>query len=172
MIFDLKITMEKKELCVLSLGSNVGDRLSFLRKAIRLIKEENSIKDISSVYETQSWGYSGSDYLNMCVLIETNMSCTKLLTSLLAIEAEIGRIREEIQYIDRVIDIDIVSYGDCIINKKDLVVPHPRMHSRNFVLLPLLEIQYKWTHPILNINIHQLFLNSEDNSLIELYGKL
>jgi 2-amino-4-hydroxy-6-hydroxymethyldihydropteridine diphosphokinase len=141
----------------LLLGSNLGDRELFLRMALRLI--ENDIAPVakaSAVYETQSWGKTDRpDYLNQVLMIKTELSAQEVLNKILAIELEMGRRREE-KWGSRTIDIDILLYGDAVINEADLVVPHPEMHNRRFTLEPLSEIAPQLVHPVLHETIKAL----------------
>jgi 2-amino-4-hydroxy-6-hydroxymethyldihydropteridine diphosphokinase len=138
----------------LLLGSNLGDRQLFLKKAIDLI--ENDIADISkasSIYETQSWGKTDApDYLNQVILLETSLSAQAILQKILNIEHLLGRQREE-KWGSRTIDIDILFYGDSVINEPGLHIPHPELHNRRFTLEPLAEIAPDFKHPVLNKSI-------------------
>jgi 2-amino-4-hydroxy-6-hydroxymethyldihydropteridine diphosphokinase len=134
----------------LSLGSNLGDRASNLRDAIAHLGTIGAVTAISSLYETepvevvdQSW------FLNCVVAIETELAPEELLRSLLAIERSMGRQRLS-QKGPRKIDIDIVLYGDEVIGRKELKIPHPAMHHRRFVLEPLAEIASEACHPLLH----------------------
>jgi len=131
----------------LLLGSNLGDRYLFLQQAIKLIEEQIvPITKKSSVYETQSWGKSDApDYLNQVILLQTNMPACLILEKILAIENVLGRRREE-KWGSRTIDIDILFYGDAIINEVNLKVPHPELHKRRFTLEPLSEIAPGFKH--------------------------
>lgn len=131
----------KQHLVYLSLGSNLGDRLNYLIQAMRLIKQNKcELTKISSIYETPSWGYLSSNrYLNCCVEIKTNHSPFELLEVLKNIERQLGREVKGV-YSDRNVDIDILRYDDISINELDLIIPHPHMYQRAFVLIPLLDI--------------------------------
>lgn len=150
----------------LLLGSNLGDRHLFLNQAIDRI--ENGIAPVlktSSVYETQSWGKTDApDYLNQVVALKTNLPAQEILQKILNIENILGRRREE-KWGSRTIDIDILFYGQAIINEPGLHVPHPELHKRRFTLEPLAEIVPDFIHPVLNKNILQI-KNELNDSLI------
>ncbi|WP_105994626.1 2-amino-4-hydroxy-6-hydroxymethyldihydropteridine diphosphokinase [Staphylococcus simulans] len=126
----------------LGLGSNVGDREAQLKAAIDLLDEQQDIEviKVSSFYETAPVGYVDQpDFLNLCIKIETELSPHEVLERGLAIEQQLHRVRKE-RWGPRTLDIDILLYGDEIIETKDLSIPHPRMTERAFVLIPLQEI--------------------------------
>ena len=127
----------------LSLGSNMGDRLEYLSKAIDKIAEIQgcNILNKSRVYETEPWGYENQEaFLNLCISIETSLSPYELLESLQAIELELDRVRK-IHWGPRTIDIDILLFDDIICEDDKLTIPHPRMSERAFVLIPLYDIE-------------------------------
>ncbi|MFA6305275.1 MAG: 2-amino-4-hydroxy-6-hydroxymethyldihydropteridine diphosphokinase [Candidatus Gracilibacteria bacterium] len=127
----------------LSLGSNLGNREFFLKKAISEIKKTAKIKKKSKIYETSPVGYKKQeDFLNMVIGIETTLSPQKLLKKLQEIEKKLGRERKT-KNGPRTIDIDILTYEDTIVDEPNLKIPHPRMHKRKFVLVPLLELSDK-----------------------------
>ncbi|MBA8762953.1 2-amino-4-hydroxy-6-hydroxymethyldihydropteridine diphosphokinase [Staphylococcus coagulans] len=126
----------------LGLGSNIGDRENQLKEAIRLLRENEAIEiiSISPIYETKPVGYTEQpDFLNLCLHIKTELSAQALLKVALNTEAELHRVRK-IRWGPRTIDIDILLYGDEVIDKTDLIVPHPRMTERAFVMIPLNDI--------------------------------
>jgi len=152
----------------LSLGSNLGDRLGFLKRGIDLISEvpELKIQKVSSVYETEPVGYAAQpDFLNLAVSILTTIDPRKLLQTLKEIEMKIGRIHRQ-RWHEREIDIDIIFYGDELVNSDELVIPHPRMHLRKFVLQPLNEIASNFVHPSRQKTVSQLLSDCPDNSQI------
>jgi len=131
----------------LGLGSNVGDRMGFLVKAQELIHMKvGVIIRKSSILETESWGFKSDPFLNQVILIETNFAPLDLLSQLNLIEKELGRFektdttRSDIEYHDRTIDIDILIYDDLKWESEQLTLPHPNMHKRDFVMIPLAEI--------------------------------
>ncbi|MVN89763.1 2-amino-4-hydroxy-6-hydroxymethyldihydropteridine diphosphokinase [Mucilaginibacter aquatilis] len=149
----------------LLLGSNLGNRQMFLQQAADYISAQvRSIQTKSGVYETQSWGKTDlPDYLNQVLLIQTQLSAEDLLNNILAIELLLGRERLE-KWGARTIDIDILFYGDEIINKPNLVVPHPELHNRRFTLEPLAEIAPNFVHPLLQTTINELKNDLQDKS--------
>jgi len=153
---------------LLLLGSNLGDRQSFMRRAIDLIETNIApVKKTSAVYETQSWGKADApDYLNQVVLLETCMAPRKILQEILAIEIALGRKREE-KWGSRTIDIDILFYGQEVINEDDLHIPHPELHRRRFTLEPLNEIAPELVHPVLNKKISQLKTELSDDLIVK-----
>ena len=128
----------------LSLGSNLGNREEYLRKAIVEIgKLVGEVVRQSTFYVTEPWGFESPNlFLNACVCVSTSLAPRQLLEATQAIEIEMGRVKKSInaQYTDRIIDIDILLYDNLNINEPNLVVPHPLMEERDFVMLPLKEI--------------------------------
>lgn len=126
----------------LSLGSNMGDRLKMLKQAVRLLMEHPrvDVRKISSLYETDPIGFiEQSAFLNMVVYLQTDLSALELLDLCQEIERELNR-KREIRWGPRTIDLDILLYNHDALNTERLTIPHPRMHERAFVLVPLLEI--------------------------------
>lgn len=152
----------------LLLGSNLGDRELFLRMATKLIETDIApIAKASAVYETQSWGKSGQpDYLNQVLMLKTGLPAKEVLKKILTIELEMGRRREE-KWGSRTIDIDILLYGDAVINEPDLVVPHPEMHNRRFTLDPLGEIAPQVVHPLFHQTIKALKNKLNDTLIVK-----
>lgn len=128
----------------LSLGSNLGDRHATMQSAILLLDSQaGSVDRVSSAIETEPWGFeSANKFLNMCVRITTTLSPEQLLATTKDIELQLGRTTKSVngQYHDRPIDIDILTYDDLHINTPSLILPHPHMHERYFVMIPLREI--------------------------------
>lgn len=128
----------------LSLGSNLGDRHATMQSAILLLDSQaGSVDSVSSAIETEPWGFkSANKFLNMCVRITTTLSPEQLLATTKDIELQLGRTTKSVngQYHDRPIDIDILTYDDLHINTPSLTLPHPHMHERDFVMIPLREI--------------------------------
>lgn len=127
----------------LSLGSNLGDRASQIQEALRLIGEQiGPVTRVSSFIETQPWGYVSEHlFLNAACKVETSLSPQECLRITQEIERCLGRtVKSHNGYCDRPIDIDLLSYDDVHINTPELTLPHPRMHERDFVMIPLKEI--------------------------------
>jgi 2-amino-4-hydroxy-6-hydroxymethyldihydropteridine diphosphokinase len=143
---------------LLGLGSNLGDRRGFLvRAAARLAERCGDVTAISSFYETTPWGYaSEKNFLNAALLLETPLTPEELLEAIHHIEDELGRQRLGVSYTDRTIDIDILLYGDTVLDTPTLTIPHPLMHLRQFALEPLVEIAPDCVHPILHKTLRQL----------------
>jgi 2-amino-4-hydroxy-6-hydroxymethyldihydropteridine diphosphokinase len=154
----------------LSLGSNKGDKIAFLQKAVDLIAEQVGIvSQISPVYKTQSWGFESEDFFNIVIKLKTKNSPESLLTQLIHIERIMGRERVVNKtYQSRNIDIDILLFEDEIIFSSTLVVPHPLMNKRRFVLQPLADIVPNLIHPIEKKSIKHLLLDCTDSSTINL----
>ena len=128
----------------LSLGTNLGSREDNLERALRLLQEQvGALLRRSSVHETTPWGFESSHmFLNLCVCMATSLSPLQLLATTKQIERQLGRTRKSAHghYADRLIDIDILLYDDAHINEPGLVIPHPHMYEREFVMMPLNEI--------------------------------
>jgi 2-amino-4-hydroxy-6-hydroxymethyldihydropteridine diphosphokinase len=157
----------------LSLGSNLGDRVQNLKEAIKRIESSDkiSIKKISSVYETEPVGYENQPrFLNLALQAETILDPQPLLEQLLSIEEQMGRKRGE-KWGPRNIDVDILLYDDLVMESDQLIIPHPRMHQRRFVLVPLAQIAPKLLHPLLKKNVRELLENCEDNSEVKLFAE-
>jgi len=152
----------------LLLGSNLGNRHQYLNEAISLVSTEISpVIKISSIYETQSWGKSDApDYLNQVILLQTDVPARELLDKILSIELMLGRKREE-KWGSRTIDIDILFYGDEIINEDGLHVPHPELHNRRFTLEPLAEIAPDLIHPVIDKRISVIKNELKDNLIVK-----
>ncbi len=141
----------------IGIGSNIGDREFNCRDAIRKMQErEINIKKKSSMYETEPWGLKEQPkFINMVVEAETHLSPEELLKTLKDIEKEMGR-TEAIKWGPRIIDLDILFYNDILIDMETLHIPHPLLHKRDFVLVPLCEIAPEKVHPVLKKSIRQL----------------
>lgn len=152
----------------LLIGSNLGDRLSNLNKAIDLISQQaGSIITKSSVYETEPWGSEDNKaYLNQVIGLVTPLEPSSLLKQLLNIEGNLGRYRTGVKNEPRTIDIDILFIDDQVIDSIDLEVPHKRLHQRKFVLIPLTELEPLFMHPVLKKTISQLLEECEDTNWV------
>ncbi len=144
------------DLVYLSLGSNIGDREQNLRSAIRAVSEAGRVTAVSSFYETEPVEFTDQAwFLNCAAALETELSPDGLMALLLQIEKRMGRERRQNKG-PRMIDIDILLYGNAVIGSPELTIPHPAMHQRRFVLEPLAEIASGAMHPILHKTILQL----------------
>ncbi|MFN0035987.1 MAG: 2-amino-4-hydroxy-6-hydroxymethyldihydropteridine diphosphokinase [Saprospiraceae bacterium] len=149
----------------LCLGSNVGNRAANLRSAIGLIeKNVGKIVKKSHIYETQPWGKTDQDlFLNQVVMVNTTLDPRDILDRISRAERELGREQKE-KWGPRIIDIDILFYGKRIVRDKGLEIPHPELHKRAFVLVPMMEIAPDFEHPVLEKQIDELYMNCEDQS--------
>ena len=166
---------------VLLLGSNKGDSASTLKKAVtELSKLADPLSKISlsSCYESEPWGFDAECwFLNMAVIVDTPLSARELLEKILEIETNLGRSREKTQngnftevrstYSSREIDIDIIFFNNQIINEESLIIPHPRMHLRRFVLEPIAQIAPEYLHPIFNISVQSLIESCKDTYVVK-----
>lgn len=148
-----------KERIFIALGSNLGDKLNNLNTAIEKIELNiGKVNKKSSVYLNPPVGFESDDeFVNMVVQVESSLSASDILGRLKEIEIAMGRLRKSgSTYESRIIDLDLIDFKGEIKNESDLELPHPRMHLRNFVLLPLSEIFADWHHPVLKLSIIEL----------------
>ncbi|HSW68326.1 MAG TPA: 2-amino-4-hydroxy-6-hydroxymethyldihydropteridine diphosphokinase [Bacteroidales bacterium] len=157
----------------LLLGSNRGQREKLLGQAIEQIGAHcGKILYLSSVYETDPWGFSDSTpFLNQVLMIETSLSPVALLRCILSVESTLGRTRDGLGYSSRTIDIDILLYGNMIVNTPEVQIPHPRLHLRRFALEPLNEINPDIIHPSTGKTVKELLLRCPDNGNVVALGK-
>ena len=154
----------------LLLGSNLGNRESYLSQAIKLIEKSTGIVIAkSSIYNTKAWGNTEqNDFLNQVVCVKTKLSAEELLQIILGIEKELGRTRSQSpvasrqKWQPRIIDIDILFFNQHICTSTHLHIPHPHLHERRFALIPLAEIAGELIHPVLKKNIKQLLAECKD----------
>ena len=143
----------------IGLGTNIGNkRRNLITAAVLLAERAGDVLSMSSFYETESWGFeSDNTFLNAALLLETELEPLQLLSLTQEIEKEMGRTQKsDGEYHDRIIDLDILLYDLCVINEAALVVPHPLMHKRQFVMEPLAEIAPMLVHPVLNKTMLEL----------------
>jgi len=140
------------------LGGNIGNREELLSEAVR--KMTNQIGEFvqaSSLYETEPWGFTHEqNFLNQVIAFDSGLSAIDILDRTQAIEKELGRVRKTTQYCERTIDIDILFYGNELIENERLSVPHPRIQERSFALYPLEELIPEFIHPVLKKSIKTL----------------
>ena len=157
----------------LCLGSNKGDRVGYIQQACSLLSADENVKIIrtSSFYETQPWLEKDMAwFVNAIVEVKTSLEPQVLLSKTMAIESILGRDREKEPNGDRTIDIDILFYGREIIDVEGLQIPHVFLHQRAFVLVPFLEIDPDFVHPVLNKTVSELYDELEDPEQVYLYG--
>ncbi|MBT8190173.1 MAG: 2-amino-4-hydroxy-6-hydroxymethyldihydropteridine diphosphokinase [Saprospiraceae bacterium] len=156
--------------CILHLGSNVGDRLHSMEVALILISRRlGMIVNKSRIYVTEPWGDTQQDmFLNQAIHIITNKSPEDILTNIQKIEKKMGRVPTK-KWGPRVIDIDILFYGEEIKENHNLIIPHPQITNRNFVLIPLIDICPDLIHPVHGVTIRELLKECNDNSTVSVY---
>lgn len=152
----------------LLLGTNMGDRLENLNTAISYIENEvGKVFAKSGIYKTEAWGKTDQpSFLNQAIGVESNLQPLVMLKTILAIEQKMGRVRLE-KWGQRLIDIDMIFYGNEIISNQDLQLPHPEMHKRKFVLEPLNEIAENFIHPIFKQKVSSILINLTDELTVE-----
>jgi 2-amino-4-hydroxy-6-hydroxymethyldihydropteridine diphosphokinase len=148
-------------------GSNLGDRVENLNKAAQLITEKGGLLITrSKFYQTSPWGpLDQPDYLNQALALDTSLQAAALMEQLLEIEEKMGRIRS-IKYGPRIIDIDILFFGEQLIQNPMVQVPHPEAHNRRFALTPLAEIAATFIDPLTGNTISQLLSNCKDQGTV------
>ena len=153
----------KKATIVLLLGGNLGDRFQNISNAVNAIKEFiGTIQKKSSLYETAAWGITDQPhFLNQVVVVHTILSAQQVIKKILFIEKQLGRERL-VKMGPRIIDIDILFYDDKIIEEENLIIPHPRLQERKFVLEPLNELIPNYIHPILKKSVKVLLQECTD----------
>jgi 2-amino-4-hydroxy-6-hydroxymethyldihydropteridine diphosphokinase len=143
----------------LGLGSNLGDKEKHLSDAVMLLEERaGTVLALSSLYKSKPWGFeSENEFLNLALALDTSLTPSQLLQLTQQTERDLGRIKENNgAYQDRIIDIDILIYGNTILHTPTLTLPHPLMHLRSFVILPLAEIAPQLIHPVLGKTMREL----------------
>lgn len=153
----------------LGIGTNLGNRELNLEQAIARIEEFiGPVLLSSSIYETEPWGFQAEDkFLNQVVKIETKLTPSGLLGKILMIESFLGRVRGPNRYSSRLIDIDILLYERIIIDDENLKIPHPLLHERKFVLVPLCEVASEMVHPGLKKSFSELLNICKDEGNVK-----
>lgn len=154
-------------LLLLSLGTNLGDKVRNLHRALDAIAAQiGTMEAVSHFYASEPWGFqSDHNFVNAVAMVSTCLSLRDVLTCTQQIERDMGRVQKSTTgYSDRIIDIDILTYGNRVIAEPNLHVPHMQMHRRNFVLVPLCEIMPEWRHPQLHCTALELLQQSPDTS--------
>lgn len=158
----------------LSLGSNKGDRIGYVQQAASLLGADEGISIVrtSAFYESEPWNMNTKNwFVNAVVEAKTKYSPQKLLEVCQRIEKQLGRTSEEKnQYQDRTIDIDILFYNKDIINEENLIIPHKYVHLRAFTLVPMMELNSDFVHPVLHKNIVEMHNDLENPEMVFLYG--
>ncbi len=148
----------------LLLGSNMGNSKALLSKAsLQIEKQIGSVKRQSSLYATAAWGNTKQpDFLNQVIIIETILTAAQTMQTILNIEKKMGRLRT-VKNAPRIIDIDILFFNKEIVDQQDLIIPHPQIQNRRFVLVPLNQLSPNLRHPVLKKTVHQLLIHCPDN---------
>jgi deoxyguanosine kinase len=158
--------MKSQHQTVLSIGSNQGNRLENIERCIQFIHNElGTVIKVSKLYETPSWGFDSDAFYNVALLVHTFESPNAILAKALKIEKLMGRERcDGLGYQARIIDIDIIAVDHQILETEQLIIPHPLMQNRKFVLLPMLDLNWEWIHPVLNQTVLELLETTNDES--------
>ncbi|QIA07136.1 2-amino-4-hydroxy-6-hydroxymethyldihydropteridine diphosphokinase [Draconibacterium halophilum] len=153
----------------LGIGGNIGDKRQNFIHVLNLIEIKlGKIIQKSSVYETPPWGFRSEDaFWNQVLIIETKLEAEELLWRIREIETDFGRERGNERYSSREMDIDILYFNDDFLESKDLIIPHPRIHERRFVLIPLVEIAPEMKHPLRRLTSIEMLENCLDQSVIK-----
>ena len=156
----------KQHQVILSLGSNLGNRLENIELCIwQLHQEIGTVIRVSKLYETPALGFESDSFYNCALVLHSPKTASQILAEVLALEQRLGRIRTKtVGYQSRIIDIDIIAYNEEIIDSETLTLPHPEMQNRLFVLMPMRDLNLEWRHPVLKKYLHELMLISEDKS--------
>lgn len=159
--------MKSQHQVVLSIGSNQGNRLENIKSCINLIHQEvGTVIRVSKLYETPAWGFESDAFYNCALLLHTTSSAQKILSQVLKVEKQLGRIRlNQEGYQSRIIDVDVIVFDDEIVETEKLHIPHPLMQNRNFVLLPMQDLKLDWKHPVFHKTISELISVSPDDSV-------
>ena len=158
----------------LSLGSNKGDRIGYVQQAASLLGADENISIVrtSAFYETEPWNMNTQTwFVNAVVEIKTKYTPNELLNICQKIEKQLGRTDKETKdYLDRTIDIDILFYNKDIINEENLIIPHKYVHLRAFTLVPMLELNADFIHPVVHKSIVEMHNDLENPEMVFLYG--
>ena len=157
-------------LTYLLIGGNLGDRIENLNTAKGFVKKYiGKIKTASSIYETAAWGITEQpDFLNQVLFVETDLSAMQTMNIILFIENKMGRVRTK-KNASRIIDIDILFFNNDIINEPSLIIPHPEIENRKFVLVPLAELSPHFNHPVLKNPVSQILSECKDELDVKLF---
>ncbi len=153
-------------------GTNLGDRKANLEFALDSLSKGGSVRNKSDFYETEPVGFLDQPwFLNQAIELETTLAPAELLTICQDIESSCGRVRT-FRNAPRTLDLDILLYGDIVVQEEDLIIPHPRMAERRFVLVPLAQIAPEFVHPVLQTTIRLLLELCPDSSAVRLASNL
>jgi len=150
---------------VLSIGSNIGDKLAHLRRGLSLLELSGAARIVarSRFFRTRPVDFVDQDwFVNAAVVVQTALPPRALLAALKAIERQVGRGQKSVRFGPRVLDMDIVLYDDLAMESDDLILPHPRMHKRRFVLMPICDIDPNMVHPLLHKSMAVLLTELQD----------
>ncbi|MES2746855.1 MAG: 2-amino-4-hydroxy-6-hydroxymethyldihydropteridine diphosphokinase [Bacteroidota bacterium] len=166
--------MKLQHQVLLSIGTNQGQKLENIEQCIALLHNEvGTVIKVSSLYETDSWGFDSDSFYNCALLMHTHLPAKKLLKKILKVEAKMGRARKVAKaYTARIIDIDIIAFDDEVITSDNLQIPHPLLKERLFVLLPLQELVSNWIHPKEGNAIAEIIKNCPDKGKCVSISKL
>lgn len=166
--------MNTQNQVVLAIGSNQGDRLANITNCIDLIHREiGTVVTVSKLYETPAWGFDGDAFYNCALVMHSDLGAEEILRRVLQTEQKLGRVRTDtVVYQSRPIDIDVIAYNEDIIEKANLNIPHPLMHERMFVLLPMRDLNLDWRHPVLQKYLPELLAISQDKSVCQVVSTL
>jgi len=154
----------------IALGTNLGNRLENLTRAVDALAPQVQVLAASPIYETAPWGYTDQpDFLNQVVRAITDLSPRSLLHHLKDIEARLGR-KPTFRYGPRQVDLDILYYYELVLDEADLIIPHPRLHQRAFVLVPLRDIAPQFRHPVLQRTVQELLSDVDTSGVKPLAG--
>lgn len=153
----------------LGIGGNIGNKQTIFKEVCQIIENElGMIEKTSSIYETPPWGFQSKDtFWNQVLQIDTNKTPEELLVAIHNIENNFGRESGKERYSSREMDIDILYFDDLFMETDQLIIPHPRIHQRKFVLVPLIEIAPNLKHPLLRLTSIQMLENCRDESIIK-----
>jgi 2-amino-4-hydroxy-6-hydroxymethyldihydropteridine diphosphokinase len=155
---------------VVLLGANTGEILPTFEACLLQLKEKGyKVENSSFIYQSKAWGYeSENPYYNQVLIVKTSNHPHQVLEDLLEIEKMLGRTRSGSGvYEDRAIDIDILFYDSLVLNEPRLIIPHPRLHLRNFCLTPLAELLPNFVHPVLHLTISELLSQCPDQAEVK-----
>lgn len=157
---------------LLGLGANLGDPVGQLVRGVAQIGEVVRVDAVSAVYRSEPVGYRDQpDFYNLVVRGRTEWAPEELLRALQGVERELGR-TPAFRNAPRTLDVDLLAYDDLVLRTPELILPHPRLHQRAFVLVPLAEVAPGWRHPVLGLTARELLLHAGELERIERWGEL